>query len=185
MLNVRTQPFGHHDAAVDGIDMPRQCWRDCVELGALILKQQESIKCHQRPAKAHRNALARMGTDSDPVKTPVDSPSSGLRTDPADANDGIKSTPANGAHTVLAPKDTVFVWIERMRPLIDQDSDHSQTSCGMTASCTCVDRSAINACHRVGPMRRAQNAPAMMIKPVSTISRSSIKSLSVPPTELP
>lgn len=136
-------------------------------------------------AGAQSRAVARMGTDSDPVKTPVDSPAPGFRTNPADANDGVESAPANGTHAVLAPKDTVFVRIIRVRPLVDQDSHHCHTSCGMTANLTCVERSAMNGCHRVGPMRRAQNAPAMTIKPVSTSSRSSIKPLSVPPTELP
>ena len=66
-----------------------------------------------------QNTLARMGTNSDPVKTPVDSPAPGFRTNPADANDGVESARANDTHAVLAPKDTVFVRIERMRPLID------------------------------------------------------------------
>jgi hypothetical protein len=126
-----------------------------------------------------------MGTNSDPVKTPVDSPAPGFRTNAAEANYGVESAPANGTHAVLAPKYAIFVRIERMRPLTDQDSHQSHTFCGITANCSWVERSATNGCHRVGPMRRPQNAPAMTIKPVSTSSRSSIKPLSVPPTELP
>lgn len=104
--------------------MPRQRRSDCLELRALILEEQDSIKCYQGSARTDRNALARVSTDSDPIKTAVDSPAPRFRTDPADANDGVESALANRAHAVLAPKDTVFVRIKRMRPVIDQGSHH-------------------------------------------------------------
>jgi hypothetical protein len=140
--------------------MARQCGCDGLKYGTSLLPKNESIEGHLWSAVTYGDALSCMCSHAHPIETPIDPPTSRFRADSADTNHGVKSTPPNGAHTVLATEHAVGIRIERMRPLIDQYAHfiplppiatgqpksesrrYSQTSRGITDSCTLFERSA-------------------------------------------
>jgi hypothetical protein len=100
--------------------MARQCGCDSLELGALLLPKNESIEGHQWSAIAYGNAFARMRTHAHPREASIDLPTLRLPADPANADHGVKSTPSNRAHAVLATEDAVSIRIKRVGTLIYQ-----------------------------------------------------------------
>lgn len=93
---------------------------DCTKIYALLLEQDELLKCDQGPALLTVSLLLR--ADAYPIHLAINSHRFGLGADTANSNNCIEVKSSVLPHAVPYPKTSVLIGVALVGPLINKGS---------------------------------------------------------------